>query len=499
MRNKGLSLLLAAILSFPVTAFTLDIGLNGERVRSWSDAELSSLSYRVPIETGFAEGVSLQEILPLAADAYRLIASSESSRRVWQDNELAEWLARSFLVASSRPGRWDLLIEGDRFADVRSLEMFGEPLEQKRLEVWVSWEGAPLLKQEIEHFARLHGARIKVVEVPKTESKLISVLRAGGTPPDVVMLQSDYLPSLVRSRAIQSLDYLSFRSLVPQGRRAFVLEGNSWAVPFYFDSQLVFYNPQLLPERPALDWTLDDLERLAAAARRNTDVIPMTWNAYSAYWLAAFQLGFGKDSLVEADGSIRIDDAYTLRALEYLLALQNRGLLRIMEREAMISLFTSGRVAVILSGSYSIPMFENLGIDFQVAPYPNNPAGDRALSPFLDFKGWAITRKTHNPVLARRLIQYLTGIGVQQRFPIALSKLPVDKRSWEIMEETNPYYRALARSAGIGTPVPPERAYAVFKNTMWKLLRFLFSAQMGAAEVLERGQAIIDAQLGRDD
>ena len=76
-----------------------------------------------------------------------------------------------------------------------------------------------------------------------------------------------------------------------------------------------------------------------------------------------------------------------------------------------------------------------------------------------------------------------------------MSKLPVNRDSWEIMKQENPHFPVLTRSAESGIPVPSEQAYGVYKNTMWKLLRFVFSGQMSAAEALEQGQRIIETQL----
>lgn len=492
-KSFALTLVLALSTAFPSPS--LQIRLNGQLVRSWEEGQLENLSYLVPAGPGFSTGISLDEVLPLCASAYRLVASSNSERRIIEGEELAENFA-SWYLAATAGGGWDLLIGQERFPDVRSIEILGEPLAEDQLEIWVSWEGIPLLKEEIERFSNLHDVKIKVTEVPRIETKLISILRAGGRPPDVVMVQSDYLPALVQSRAIQNLDYLSFEALIPKGRQSFSLDGKSWAVPFYFDCQLVFYNPGLLDDAPSLDWTLADMERLAQGVKiRFPGVVPMNWNAYSAYWLAAFQFGFGKQKLVEADGSIRIDDAATQAALTYLLDLQKRELLVVSERESMISLFASEKVAMILSGSYSIPLFQELDIPFGAVPYPRMRPGGRSLAPFLDFKGWAISRRTYSPILARRIIQYLGGIGAQQRFPAALSKLPVNKDSWKIMKQDNSYYAVLARSAETGVPVPTERAYGVYKNTMWKLLRFVFSGQMSVAQALQEGQRIIAAQL----
>jgi ABC-type glycerol-3-phosphate transport system substrate-binding protein len=496
LRIQSFALSCIFALSTVVPASGIEIRLNGNLVRHWEESRLERLSYRVPTESGFSSGISLDEILPLCTSAYHLAAFNASDQRIiLEEEDLADNFASWYLVASPR-GNWDLVIGEKRLPEVRKIEILGEPLADKQLEIWVSWEGIQLLKKEIERFSNLHALAIKVTEVPRIETKLISILRAGGHPPDVVMVQSDYLPDLVQSRAIQSLDYLSFETLIPKGKRSFLFGGKRWAVPFYFDCQLVFYNPGLVDGPPALSWTLEDMERLAEGARsRSPDVAPMNWNAYSAYWLAAFQLGFGKQELVEADGSIRIDDPATRAALSYLLELQERGLLVVSEREAMISLFASEQVAMILSGSYSIPLFEELGIPFGIAPYPRVRTEGRSLAPMLDFKGWAISRRTYNPVLARRIIQYLSGIGVQQRFPVAMSKLPANEYSWEIMKQDNPYFPVLRASAETGVPVPTHRAYGIYKNTMWKLLRFVFSGQMSVSGALEQGQRIIEAQL----
>ncbi len=479
--------------------FPVDIYLNGSLYKSYTTAELNDLAYYIPAEPGLRQGISLGEILPLMIQAYQLDAGpDQSSARTWKEDCLAERLSRWYLVSSDTEGNWDLLIHGELCQDIRRLDIRGEKLSQDSLEVWVSWEGIPLLKEEISRFERLHNVSIKVLNVPKTKSKLIAVLRGKGKLPDVVMIQSDYLPSLTKAKALQNLDYMDSTYLSEKGLKAFRLNGKTWAIPFYFDTQLVFYNRKLISLKPSPGWTLLDFESTALdAAQRQKGIIPLAWNAYSAYWLIPFQTGFGKNPFIEADGSLRINDTATIKALEYIMDLQSRRLLQVMERDAMISLFSSGKIAMILSGSYSIPLFTELGLDFDIAPFPFNSETKKALSPLLDYKALAITRKTHNPILSRRLIQYLTGIGVQQRFPIILSKMPADPKAWQIMKEKNRYHRALTQSSAIGIPVPTEKSYTVYKSTMWKLLRLALTGQMSVREVLTKGQQIIDSKSSR--
>ena len=73
------------------------------------------------------------------------------------------------------------------------------------------------------------------------------------------MIQSDYVSALAGGRLIQGLDYLRVPGLEPKGYDAFLSGGHAWAVPFYYDAQLVFYNRALVKEDPPANWCLEDL------------------------------------------------------------------------------------------------------------------------------------------------------------------------------------------------------------------------------------------------
>ncbi len=512
----------------PTGVRALDIGLGGKIIRSVTAAELKSLARPLVLavprgqdaaqpeqrtaqpeqRTASASAllspapektVALGEICPLMAEVWRLEASSATGKKAWESDDLGERLFEVHLAEAK--GGWDLVVGTERFRAVERVDLSGELLSEKSLEAWVSWEGVPELKEEVARFASSHGLSVRVTDVPNTQTKLLAVARAGGTLPDVVMIQSDYAPALAAARVIQSVEYLRTDDLVPKGFEAFRHEGRFWAVPFYFDAQLVFYNKKLTGGTVRDDWTTDDLERMAAkiAASSAADgsglKAPMAWNLYSAYWLLPFMAGFGKPSILNPDGSITVDDEPTARALAYLLDLDKRGLLEPAERDAMISWFASGKTAFILSGSYSIPEFTKIGIDFGVAPYPVLSATGKALAPLLDFKGLAIGRRTTKPVLARRLVQYMTSPGVQASFTSKLFKLPASRMAMETARSDNKYYAQLMRSYETGLVVPPAESYAAFKNVMWKLLRFLLTGQMDVATTQKTAAKLIAENL----
>jgi len=490
------TVILAVGLAFALhaSAWAFDLRLNGSSKTIPSDAALRALSYSIPAKNSIERGLALSELLPPLVEAWRIECAGLAGAKIWTGDNLADRLSGFYIVESSSGG-WDLLAPDARVASVSSVSISGDQASERELEIWLSWEGVPELKAEIQRWATLSGAKVRAVDVPDTRSKLLAVQRGGGRTPDLLMIQSDNVPDLVAAQALQPLDRIDVSHIVEKGASAFSAEGRRWAIPFYFDAQLVFYNRKQVSIPPALTWTTDDLEAMAARISRSGGM-PISWNVYSAYWLLPIAMGFGKPSIADADGGVRPDDRGTRQAVSWILSMIDRGYLEPLERDAMVARFASGKIAMILSGSYSIPEFERIGLDFGIAPYPVVSSTGKPMAPLLDFKGFAMTRSTQSPTTARRLLEHLSGVGVQQRFSAALSKLPANSDAWEIAESDGPYHAILARSAEIGAVIPPSSGYSTYKNTMWKILRFILAGSMKPDAALAEARRLIDANLG---
>jgi ABC-type glycerol-3-phosphate transport system substrate-binding protein len=408
---------------------------------------------------------------------------------ILEDDDLAEYWANSYFIENDL--QTNLLFNGRLYENISELRFRGSPMEADELEIWLSWEGIDEIKEEIKRFSTFHKLSVNTVEVPRPESKLISVVRARGELPDLVMLQSSAVESLVQSRSIQNLDYISFPDLVDQGRQAFTLENKLWGMPFYSDTQIIFYNKGLISELPHNEWTLKEMENLARQ-QKNRNINPLVWNAYSVNWFVPFQSAFGKTALINSEGEITVNDLASRKALEYIIRLKTDGLLVPMERDAMNALFISGKIAMIMSGSYAIPHFESLGLNFGILPFPLNMETGRNLSPLLDFKAFCMTRQTYAPILARRMLQYLSGPGVQQRFCPEMAKLPGRRNILNIPGIEYGYLNILEKTMETGTVIPPRHVYSIYKNNMWKLLRFALSGKMSVQETLNQGQILME-------
>lgn len=321
------------------------------------------------------------------------------------------------------------------------------------------------------------------------------------------MVESDDISTLMESKAIQNLDYI-FNSSEENGsffdklKESFILGDKTWAYPFYADTHLILYNRKLIDFKNNTDsyktLTLNDLKNMDEYVLAK-EIIPISWNAYSGYFFLPFMMGFGKENFIEKDGTVRVNDVSSLKAIEYILTLEKESILDISERDAMTALFLEEKTSAIIGGSYMIPYLKSLGIDLGILTLPYNEADNCYIPPLLDIKGFAITRKSKNPVLSRRLIQYITNQKNQEEFCGELFKIPCRSEALDKIYANNgdgeDYSEKLRISVENGIAIPADKAYSVYKSTMWNILRFAISGQMKPQEALDTAQNIIDNNL----
>jgi len=142
-----------------------------------------------------------------------------------------------------------------------------------------------------------------------------------------------------------------------------------------------------------------------------------------------------------------------------------------------------------------IPELERLELDFHIVPFPFNDNLNAKIAPILDYKGLCITKRSKNPILARRLIQYLTGIGVQQRFTMITNKLPAVEMAMDIDGYDTPVRKAVKASADGGQCLPPDPAYGIYKNVLWSMLRLIIDRKFTPEDGMAEAQRLIDTQV----
>ncbi len=378
---------------------------------------------------------------------------------------------------------------------VCALLVLANPLyaQQPKLTVWISWEGSNLLKDEITQFAKTNNYSIEVNYIPKIKSKLSTVARAEGTLPDVFMIKSDYVSKLSDYGVFEDLKDVNTNDLTKKGIKAFKYHNKLTAIPFYFDTQVMLYNKSVVGDIDALSLSTEQLEKIAHNLKAK-GIIPLAWNLYSAYWLLPFQVGFGKD-INDPQNIAVINDKATGQALTYLIELKNQKLLFPLFRGAIKSKFIDNKIGFILTGSYAIPSFRKAGLNLGILTFPFISNTQRYASPLLDFKGFSLSKNSKHKREALQLINYLVSRKVQLDIAEKLYKIPANTSVWSAIRDNSKYFKVFFKSYTIGSVIPPSYSYVVYKNTMWKILRFVVGGKLTVEEGLNKGQKIIDTNL----
>ncbi len=478
-------------LSFSQTFARVRVNDQIDRAWRWEDLEVWHC------ERASDKRIPLSFLLPMMDEVNWIRVEFRGESWMWEEEFLAERLHQVDVDFSQE---FPVLRIGvQEPAPFELIEISGELTQGKTLEVWLSREGVDFLKESIEHFATWFGLDIAVVEIPGIPARLTAYHRARQPLPDLFMIESNHIQPLALNQILQRLDYLYDQNpqriahVAPALDNAFVWEQAIYGHPLYADTQVIFTNPELTGEsfQPRTNEELLQLKEMCTG----TGTIPICWNAYSLYWFVPIITAFGKDPLLEEDGGVNLLDGSTKKALEWVLELIRDGSLVVEERDSMHALFTAGRVAMILSGSYMLESFIHWEIPHAIHPFPYHTQENRYFRPVLDAKGLAISQHTRQPIVARRLLDYLSSPIVLKPFCEQYFKIPFSPAILAQMELPDSVRYAYEKSLEIGIALPTSVAYGVWKSVFWKILRFIYTGQMTVDQALREAQRLIESNL----
>jgi multiple sugar transport system substrate-binding protein len=252
----------------------------------------------------------------------------------------------------------------------------------------------------------------------------IQTQMAGGTAPDTMFLNN--IPSYASRGVLQPLDDLIAESgfdisgYNQELLRTFTYDGQLFGFPRDNDTTVLYFNKDLFDaagvDYPSDDWDWDDL-REAALALTNRD---------SAGRTLQYGLALEKNKYpvwVYQNGGLIFDDA--LSATEFLMhdeqaveAIQFIADLINVDRsvpsfDAMqqlgstTELFSTGRVAMVMTNAARVPTFAQADFEWDVAPLPTGPTGIRANT--LGGAGYVLSANSGDLESAWRFLQFLSG------------------------------------------------------------------------------------------
>ncbi|WP_426452740.1 extracellular solute-binding protein [Paenibacillus sp. S-38] len=208
--------------------------------------------------------------------------------------------------------------------------------------------------------------------------------------PDVAVVHASQFAQLQAAGFLDAIDGeagsagIRWGDYNPAVVEATVADGRHYAVPLDTHFYVMYYNKRWLREaelltgegKPKLVQGEEGFTRFLETLRERVpkEVAPLAMpsmriDAYWLWWSLYNQIDGGREMYTD-DGSLALNDAAALRALQYVRSLYAGGLIPPDVSDA-VKLFSEGQAAVLFLGVWGTGIFEKLPeLDFGVVPFP---------------------------------------------------------------------------------------------------------------------------------
>jgi len=315
------------------------------------------------------------------------------------------------------------------------------------LEFWAMGAEGELVQEVVADFEREHpGIRVEVQQQPWTSAheKFLTAY-AGRSTPDVAQLGNTWIAEMEALNALVDLGPYIEESATVEESDYFsgawdtnVVDGKTWGVPWYVDTRILFYRPDLLRAAgyEAVPETWAEWEAAMQAVQERADedqyAILLPLNEFEPPLILALNT-----SELLRDGSrygnFRSDGFR--RAFEFYIGLFEDGLAPKATNTEISNVyqeFARGTFAFYVTGPWNIGEFQRRlpeGTEWATAPFPGPDAG----TPGVSVAGGAslvIFEGSPHKEEAWTFLEYLSRPDVQVRFNELSSALPPRESAW---------------------------------------------------------------------
>lgn len=319
------------------------------------------------------------------------------------------------------------------------------------------------LRALIAEFERRHP-RIKVeIEITpwaRMFDKLM-ISSAGGRPPDVTRVSSEWFPPIVAKGLLEPLDkyvkrdHYDLDDFYPEALDGWGrYKGVLYEIPTDIDIYAMYYNKDMFDKAglPYPDWSWDWNKFLEVAKKLTKDLdgdgVLDQWGCATSVWWEDYVWQSGGEIVSEDGNKCLLDRPEAYRGLQFMSDLINKYHVAPNAQEAAnlgsMKLFTTGKIGMLVSGSWAAELiFKNEIKDFtyDVGPIVMGP---RRRATFIGGAAYAILKRSRHKNEAWELVKWMTGKEYQ--------------RSAAIRSQIIPSRRSVAESgAYLKLNAPPKR------------------------------------------
>lgn len=330
------------------------------------------------------------------------------------------------------------------------------------LVIWSDAERTQAIQDAAAGFETDTGATVTVVQ--KNFEDLRSDFLAQvptGEGPDITIGAHDWLGEFVESGVVDTIDLgdraADFEEVTLD---ALTYDGQLYALPYAQESVALIQNVDLVGEEIPETW--DELIQMAQDAGFEDRPFILYTNGtegdmYTAY---AFQTSFGAPVFVQDEtGSYTSEVGLGGEAgLAYAQWLYDNGsagtgyFTDTIDYDIGNELFASGDSPFIVQGPWTIPTYQDAGVELVVGPIP--AAGDETAAPFVGVQGFYLSSQSSNALLANEfLANYMSTDEAQRALYDADPRIPALTEVAEGVAD-DPVIAGFLASAQNGVPMP---------------------------------------------
>lgn len=294
-----------------------------------------------------------------------------------------------------------------------------------------------ILKPLIAEFEKENpDIHVDLLHIPDKYFQKIHALLAANLAPDVMFLNNIQFPVYASNQAfldlspyLQSSTMIQAQDFYPQTLAGFQWEGQIQGVPRDASNLVFFYNQDLFDRAgipyPTADWTWEQFLETAKKLTRddNGDGTPEQFGVsahhknYFLFWFP-YVWSAGGDIFDTERKHLTLDSPAAVQGLQRFADLRHQHHVAPTRAQAgsltMSQLFMQSKLAMVLNGRWAVPLYrKELGFRWDIVPFPKAEAGSVVDA---DASGWVISKQTHQPEKAWKLVEFLASRKASEAF-----------------------------------------------------------------------------------
>lgn len=369
-----------------------------------------------------------------------------------------------------------------------------------------------VLQVLVDKFNQTHPQiQVESLYVGQADQQTPKILAAivGNAPPDLLWGAPMLTGQLVDLGGIVPLDELLQQSpqtqyLDPALRESMTYQGKIWSVPFGTNNVGLFYRPSLFAAAGITDLPKTWAE-LRATAQRLTKpgqkgiLLPLGKGEWTVFTWLPFMWSEGGDLTTGNEATakdIRVDNPGAIAALEFWQDLLKDGsaVLSAPERGFELDGFLAGKVAMQITGPWTLGQLQGTKVDFGVMAIPS---GERAATSTGGENLFIMKTNPQRQTAAGVFVEYVLSEEFQTEWALGTGYLPVNLRSRE-----NPRYlefvaqqpavQVFLDQAAVGRSRPIFSGYSRVSDSLGRAIESVLLNKATPSTALKAAQQRLD-------